>query len=188
MTRYIGEPSPEKKLAEGRALTESLARRPSPISAGGTPGYAVFRSSGYVTSAAGATRVPLIEIIAPHGTAPFYVNAGSNVELTASGLYLYHIQATPAGYAAGDLFDVSVDRLNAIPSNWFPWVLSGTTRDFRETRIADGNPRFTGGVGINTTPSSPLEVEIVAQAFNSGFTPIALTTTITVAWTYFGAF
>jgi len=30
VTRYIGEPSPEKKIMEGRALTESLARRPAP--------------------------------------------------------------------------------------------------------------------------------------------------------------
>ncbi len=53
MTRYIGEPSPEKKIAEGRALTESLARRPAPeivASGGGATESVALYAWSYTTN------------------------------------------------------------------------------------------------------------------------------------------
>jgi len=75
VTRYIGEPSPEKKLAEGRALTESLARRPAPevppVTGAGNCHWIAVATSWELTSGAEST-VGWVQLWQSEGSSTYF--------------------------------------------------------------------------------------------------------------------
>lgn len=92
MTRYVGEPSPEKKLSQQRSLVESLARRPAPPvgASGGAPSYAYGFSyiNAQAVAAGGSKRLPIED---------FYTNALGSVFSTGGAI-------TPGDNTTGDLY------------------------------------------------------------------------------------
>jgi hypothetical protein len=155
---------------------------------GSTPVFEhyTFGSSGYVTDVGGQTQVPLSLVQGGGSDTHLQSDGMGNVELLSAGLFQYFVQATPVGYADDDYFDVIFLLPGTVDGNWFPWVPSGTVRDFRETIIDAGNPRFSGGVALSADPASPVTVEVQAAAFDSSFNNIALSATVRVAWLYLG--
>ncbi len=109
MTRYIGEPSPEKKLSEGRALTESLARRPAPEAAAA----ATLGGSGVTATARFAWR----NIDTASLFTPTYEQAdGVPVEPKSYG----SIVELKYAWTDGNCFQISTGERPAIRLSGFP--------------------------------------------------------------------
>lgn len=177
MTRYIGEPTGMKRLADESAKVTSLAHRPAPvIEAGGAIQYADLEVFNFALGTA-MTQVDFTDVGGQNDGVLYTLSAANNLKIASAGFYAVHVLF--GGFTLGANVDtVLIAQLNVIAGSVGFWSSeypgnaneAFTTNLLRVNRnggsphdvVADGQALFEAYASWISTNTFPVEIELQA--------------------------